>query len=45
MNELSHHGADDAHLALTTLLQTLRPRLKELTAPQRRQRREVERFA
>jgi hypothetical protein len=35
MLQLTHHGADDPHLALATFLQALGPRLKERAAPQR----------
>lgn len=43
MDELAHHGADDTHLALAALSQALRPGLKERTAPEGRDGREVER--
>ena len=43
VHQLAHHGTDDTHLAFTPLLQALRPRLKEPTAPQRRDRWKVER--
>ncbi|MDT4955969.1 MAG: hypothetical protein QOJ02_4107, partial [Acidobacteriota bacterium] len=36
MNQLSHDGTDDTHLALAAFLQALRPGLKERTASEGR---------
>ncbi len=43
MHQFAHHGADDTHLALSALLQTLRSVLKELTASDGCDRRKVQR--
>ena len=43
MRELTHHRADDTHLALAALLQALRPGLKVGAASEGRDGPEVER--
>jgi hypothetical protein len=43
MDELTHHGTDDTHLALASLAQAFSPLLEERAAPESCDGREVER--